>query len=397
MNPKKIAILVIGVVGLLVLIAISGSLLETNNMGYYQIKQAAISGTMSVRNKPGMYLQMFGSIIQYQVSDEVYFSKHKEDGGSGADAAAVKVRFNDGGTADISGSIKFRLSTKEDNQLRLHEEFKGYRSVKQDLVRQIITESLMQTATLMKAEESYSTRRSEFTSLSESQIKDGIYETVAKEFKKKDADGNEFIKRVVSVAIGKNGNVIVRKISPFKRYDIEILQFVIKDIDFDPTIDALIAKKKEAEQQKVVAKANAERAKQDAITAREQGAANIATAKALEEVEKIKAVTVAKKKFEVAQYEAKQALEEAKKTKAAGEAEAYAARLKVKAGLTPLEKAEIDMKTRIGVSANLAKVVLPKFMILGGSAGGGGTKLNPFDAVGLKQFIDIVDQTSTGK
>ena len=39
-------------------------------------------------------------------------------------------------------------------------------------------------------------------------------------------------------------------------------------------IDNLIAKKKEAEQLKIVAKSNAERAKQDAITAYEQGEAN---------------------------------------------------------------------------------------------------------------------------
>ena len=61
-----------------------------------------------------------------------------------------------------------------------------------------------------------------------------------------------------------------------------------EDIDFDETIDMLISQKKKAEQQKVVAKANAEKAKQDAITALEQGKARVASAKADEEVEKIK-------------------------------------------------------------------------------------------------------------
>ena len=259
-----------------------------------------------------------------------------------------------------------------------------------DLVRQVVTEALMQTATLMRAEESYSTRRAEFTALAESQIRDGIYETESNEFKKKDANGNEFIERVVKIKKNKDGIPIIRKISPFKRYNIEILQFVIKDIDFDDTIEALIAKKKEAEQQKVVAKTNAEKAKQDAITEAEQGKARVAKAKADELVEKIKAVTQAQKKFEVEKFEAMKALETAKKIKAEGIAKAAANAALVKAGLTPKERALIEKETAIGVAAELAKVKFPGMMIIG--SGKGGSSLNPFDAVGLKTFMEITKQ-----
>lgn len=389
-------------IGIIVVLAILGAvgftfssyLVSTNKAGYYQIMQAAITGTMSVHDEPGMYGKFFGTITTYQISDMNYFSKSDLEGGAGEAAAPIKVRFNDGGTADISGSIKFRLSLKEENQLLLHEDFKSYDKIQSDLIRQVITESLMQTATLMKAEESYSTRRSEFTAMAEEQIRRGIFETIAEERIYTNLEGKEFIERTVKVKYDDSGNAVVRKISPFVRYEIEILQFVIKDIDFDATIDALIAKKKEAEQQRIVAQANAEKAKQDAITAEEQGKARIAVARADEEVLKIKAVTQAEKGFEVAKLNRQKAEEDAAADLTKREAEARGTALLVQAGLTPKDKAEIEKETAIGIAAELAKIQLPNVMIFGS---GEGSPTNPFDAIGLEAFMNISEKISNSK
>lgn len=389
-------------IGIIVVIAILGAagftfssyLVSTNKAGYYQIKQAAVTGTISIHDEPGMYGKFFGTITTYQISDMNYFSKSDLEGGSGEAADTIKVRFNDGGTADISGSIKFRLSLKEENQLLLHEDFKSYEKIQSDLIRQVITEALMQTATLMKAEESYSSRRSEFTALAEEQIRRGIFETIAEERIYTNLEGKEFIERTVKVKYDNSGTAIVRKISPFVRYNIEILQFVIKDIDFDATIDSLIAKKKEAEQQRIVAQANAEKAKQDAITAEEQGKARIAEARADEEVIKIKAVTQAEKEFAVAQLNRQKAEEDAIANLTKREAEAQGAALLVRAGLTPKDKAEIEKEKAIGIAAEMAKIQLPEVMIFGS---GEGSPTNPFDAIGLEAFMNISEKISTSK
>lgn len=423
MEKKLIILGVIALIAVGAVFALTDQIFETNQSGFYQVKQAAVTGEMSVINEPGTYSKMFGTINTYQVSDMYYFSKYDEDGGSGIDAAPVKVRFNDGGTAEISGSIKFKLSQKSERQLMLHMDYKSYRVVKKDLVRQVVTEALMQTATLMKAEESYSTRRSEYTTLTEGQIRDGIYMTESLEYEAEDVQGKKFIAREVKVKYNKAGKPIVRKDSPFKRYDIEILQFVIKDIDFDSTIDNLISQKKKAEQQKVVAKANAEKAKQDAITAAEQGKARIAIAKANEDVEKIKAVTnalkdkevallqankeksvallqaekdkavallQAEKAFKVAEFETKQANERAKKIIAVGRAESEANKLKVQAGLTPQEQAEWKYKTAVGIAANLSQVKVPGIVISGGGNGKAGA--SPLDVIGVNMLLDIQEK-----
>jgi hypothetical protein len=396
MNLRKVGWLLFGTLGLLVGLLSLNSLVETNNEGYYQIKQAALSGDMTVRTLPGTYLQLFGSIFTYQVSDMYYFSKHDE-GGTSWEADPIRVRFNDGGTADITGSLKFRLSSTEKDQLLLHRDFKSYLAVKQDLIRQVVTEALMQTSSLMRAEESYSTRRAEFVSLAEDQVKYGIYDTISEEHHEKDADGNVFIETDVNVRTDATGKKIIKKVSPFLSYHIEVIQFVIKDLDFDATIDALISKKKEAEQQKVVAKANAERAKQDAITEREQGAARIAKAKADEDVVKIQAVTQAAKEYEVSVFARKRADEEAKAKILQGEAEARVSKLKVAAGLTPLEAAQIRMQTAIGVAEKLSSVKFPSLMVIGGGNGTGGHALNPFDAVGLESFMRLSEKMSGSK
>ena len=95
----------------------------------------------------------------------------------------------------------------------------------------------------------------------------------------------------------------------------------------------------------------------------------------------------AEQEKEVARLAAEQAKFEAEKIKAQGEAEAYAAKKKVEAGLTPLEKANIEMKTKIGIAEALAKVKFPDRMVIAGGSNNG--NVNPFDAVGLKALYEL--------
>ena len=272
---------------------LSNQLFETNDLGYYQIKQAAITGEISVKNDEGTYPRLFGNIHTYKVSDTFFFDNTHE-------STPIKVRFQDGGTATVHGSLKYRLSNNPVDQEKLHRDFRGQAAVRLNLIAPIVKEALKQSAPHMTAEDSYSARRSEFTSLVEDQITQGIYETFSETLVRKDPNGNEFNVSLLKIKTDESLSPIIKKESTLKDYNISVIRFVITDIDYDDTIDRLISMKKEAEQQKVVARANAEKAKQDAITAKEQGDANIAKEKAAKEVEKISAVTQALKEKEVA-------------------------------------------------------------------------------------------------
>ena len=48
-------------------------LLETNGSTTYQVKQAAVTGELSIRSAPGLYFQNFGSIEDYDFADDFDF------------------------------------------------------------------------------------------------------------------------------------------------------------------------------------------------------------------------------------------------------------------------------------------------------------------------------------
>lgn len=391
---KMISIILTAVGGLFCVI-FAGKIFETNQFGNYQIKQAAATGTISVRNDAGLYLQMFGNIVTYPVSEDVDFEDEN-----------LQVRFNDGSVAKVKGTVKFKLPTNPEKQKELHRDYANYNNVARDLIVRNVAEALSNTATYMVAEDSYAAGRATFSDLAMQQLREGIFKTSTKIVDVIDTDGTKFKKKEIRVVYDENGNPVIQKPSLLKHYGIEILQFVVNDFEYDDKINELIARKKDAEQNKVVAMANAEKAKQDAITAEEQGKARIAEARATAEVEKAREVTDAQKRADIAKIKAEQDKEvarlaaeqakfEAEKIKAKGEAEAFAAKKKVEAGLTPLEKATIEKETKIGIAEALSRVKFPESMVISGGSNNG--NVNPFDAVGLQSLYELSEKMSVKK
>lgn len=369
----------------LIFATLSTQLFQTNNAGYVQVKQAAGSGTMTVRTEPGVYLQMFSTINEYKISDVFDFTAQDQ---------RIPVRFGgDGSTGWIEGQIKYRLPVAEEDVLKINADFRSDENLQINLIRTVVIAAINQTATMFTAEEVYSTRRADFVNLVNEQIKNGIYATAYSETQTKEEDGSSSIRRQVNVRLDKDGHPIISEPSTFRRYNVELIQLVINGIDFDDATQDLIKERKKADQQKVVAKANAEKAQQDALTAEAQGKARVAEAEADALVKKKTAVIAAEQETAVAEQEALKADQQKKAIIARGTAEAESAKLKVAAGLTPLDKANIEKETAIGVAHELASVKFPDMMVIGGGANG---PMNPFDAVGLNSFIDISKKMTKG-
>lgn len=402
---KKIGVIITAVIIGIVILTLSRSFVESVQGGEIHVKQAAITGTITVRSQEGLYAQMFGKITKYYRTHETYLSNDALDGGSGAETSATTVRFGDGGTAEIGSVTQWRMPLGEVEVTKIHRNYRSFASLAAQ-VRQWVIEVEKQTASTFKADETYSTRRGEFSQLITDQIRDGLYATKTEEVQAPtneiDEYGNTIMATTIRVVINRDesGIPVIVKQGIFQEYGLELVNHTLKDIDYDETIDSLIAQKKKAEQEKAVAITNAEKARQDAITAEEEGKARVAKARADEEVEKITAVTKAEKEKQVAELDAKRRLEVAKLAKQAAaedagarlikeKAEADANLLKVKAGLTPQQKAEWDWKIADVVSKNLASVDLPEMMIFGG---GEGSPMNPWDAVGLESFLKISEQ-----
>lgn len=383
MKNKKVFAIAFGLLALIVIIMM-GSILETNKAGYFQIKQAAITGEMTVKFEPGTYFQNLGTISTYKNVATVGIGKQEGEGS--ADIDAVDVIFNDGSKAVISGLVRIKLPSTIEGALNLKEEYsQGYEHFIRSGVVPVVNNAIKLSANLRSAQDAYTTLAL-FQQAVDDQLKNGIYVTKSDKVLVERSTGDLEEMRVTVLVYDENG-VPLRTPNRLAALGCEVLECVIDIPQFDAKVEEMISLRKDEAMKTELAKQSAIRAKQDALTAEEQGKANVAKAKYEQEVEKVKEVTIAQKLFEVAQFNARKAEEEKKATIANGQAEAEANRLKVAAGLSPQERAEWDYKTSVGVAAELAKVNVPSIMV-GGNGGTGG--VSPMDAVGVNMLLDIM-------
>ena len=384
MKNKKVFAIAFGILAILFLVAARG-LFETNDAGYFQVKQAAITGDMSVRFDAGTYGQWFGNISEYKNVATCGIGTHAGEGS--ADIEAVPVIFNDGSKADISALIRVKLPSTVEGAIELKREYaQGYEHFIRSGIVPIVQNAINLGANLRSAQDAYTTLAL-FQQAVEDQLRNGIYVTKSDKVERTTATGDLEEHRVTVLVYGEDGEPL-RTPNRLQQLGCEVLECVIDVPSFDSKVDEMIAARKDEAMKTELAKQSAIRAKQDALTAEQQGLANVAKAKYEKEVEKVKEVTDAQKLYEVAALNAKQEDENRKAAIYKGQGEAEAARLKVKAGLTPQEEVEWAYKTQVGVAAELAKVNVPS-IVVGGSGGNGGA-VSPMDAIGVKMLLDIM-------
>ena len=420
----KSQILAAVTVGVLILLGVfAGKMVGYKQSTELLVKQSPF-GTLSCVEGQGLYFKGFASIYKYDLAKSFYFnsSTEKVDGhgweGDEDDEDDISVTLSRNANADISGYLMYELPTDCDKLIELHKNQRSDKGIKHNLVRNAVLSAVRKTAPLFTAEEAKVTKIAEFRRLAEDQLVEGEYLTTIEVLKEKagedevDSTGKVVKKaevqeyRVTKLKLDKDGHRIITKKSPITQYGIVVKQLEIQNVKLDPKAQQQLDIVKEREMQRVANATAAETAKQKAITAKAEGDARIAEAKATQEVQKMTEVTMAEKEKavailnaerekEVARLEALKAIEVAKKIKAEGEAEAAANRAKVAAGLSPQERAEWEYKTKVGVAEALAKSshpLVPEIMMTGdGKNGGAGTAM---DAVGLNMLMDLTTKLS---
>lgn len=372
MNGLKAAIG--GVVGFILLI-IACNLWGSVDYAEYKIRQAPGSGKMSIISEPGMYWDGFADVSTYRVSGDIDFEE--------------VTTMSDGAKVTFSGSVKFRLPSDEKTRLKLHKDFGSYDNVVENLIKKNTIDVLSnKTAPMFTASDTYSARKPEIARVLEGQLQNGAYDVYYEDVKM--PDGTKY--RLAKVRTDENGKPKIIGKNLLNEYGIEIQQVVMGDPQPEEKILKIIDAQKEAEQKAVLARSQAEKARQDTITITEQGKAAVARAEADAKAKAIVETTEAAKNRDVSKLNAEKAEYDAKKILAEGKAQAEANRLKVSAGLTPQEKAEWDYKTKVGIAQAVASVKFPANMIVAGGADGGSA--NPFDAIGLQSLYNLSNQMS---
>lgn len=353
---------------------IACNLWGSNDYAEYRVRQAPGTGTMSIISEPGMYWDGFADISTYKVSGDIDFEE--------------VTTMSDGAKVTFSGSVKFRLPVDEATRLKLHKDFGSYSNVVENLIKKNTIDVLSnKTAPMFTASDTYSARKPEIARVLEGQLQNGAYDVYYEDVKME--DGTTY--RLAKVRTDENGKPKIIGKNLLNEYGVEIQQVVMGDPRPEEKILKIIDAQKEAEQTAVLARSQAEKARQETITITEQGKAAVAQAEAEAKAKAIVETTEAAKNRDVSKLKAEQAKYDAEKIIQEGKAQAEANRLKVAAGLTPQEAAEWDYKTKVGIAQAVASVKFPERMIISGSNGEGGS-VNPFDAVGLKSLYDLSNQ-----
>ena len=380
LTSRKVLLLGLGLLALVFLL-FSGSLIENVDNSEIVIIQSPFTGKVSIYSTPGPVPQSFGTATHYKKSHQFWFSKSKDEGRE--DDQSIKIRFNDGGHGQISGSVRWYMPTDEKAILKLHTDFGSQDAIEQQLVRQVVTKSVYMTGPLMSSKESSAEKRNDLLSFIEDQCINGVYRTRQEEIKIHDELMNTD-KTITVVKIMEQNNVRLRQeTSALQAYNISLQGLALNAIDYADEVEEQIKVQQQAYMQVQTAIANSKKAEQDAITTELQGKAAAAKAKWEQEVIKAQAITQAQQEKEVAALNAETALLSAQKIKTEADAQAYANTKLVTAGLTPQARAQFEMDTKIGVAEALAKLTLPTTYMAGNSSNGQASMLESILGVKL--------------
>lgn len=396
-------------------------LIDTVKKGTYQVKQAAVTGTMSAKMTPGIWLQLFGSIDEWPKADTFFFT-HDNDVQGDVDAdTSIEVRFNDGSICNISGTARILLPTSKEEAINLVTErgHKTYPDVESKLIKPTIRNVLRHTANLMSATESYMTKRGQFISYARDQIANGLYETTTQTKQVKDLVSGEMIWKEVTVIATDDTGKPIYQFNPLAGTGIGIKNFEVKSFRYEEKVRKQIGEQQKARMAVATAKAKAQEAEQDKLTIEAEGKARVAKAeyaelekkavvivqaerdkeqaiikaekqKEMESIAKETAIISAEKKREVAALDAIAASEEKKANILRGEGEASRKKMVMEADGALELKASTWLKGIALMADAFGKQKWVPEVQMGGSENGTGSSVSQFmDLLSAKAARDL--------
>ncbi len=238
-NPKKlvagIVILVFIVLGLL------GSTKVVENLDNKEIMvvQSPFSGELTVHTTGGMKGQWFGTVTIYRKSFQAWF-----DGTNGG--TPIPIKFNDGGHADIPGSVRVDLPLDKESIIKLHTKYGSQEAIETALVGQVLLKSVTMTGPTMTSKESYAERKNELLYFVEDQAQNGIYKTKPRDVKALDPlTGQERILTIVEIVTDTLGHPLRQEVSLIKEMNIKLFNLSFGAFAYDSVVQRQIAMQQE--------------------------------------------------------------------------------------------------------------------------------------------------------
>lgn len=372
---------------------------STNDAGNRQVVQT-FSGDLFVKFDPGFYFAGFFSKVTTwpnNVSIQVSMEKNRsEDSDLWIKGSAKDGTFSEGDNAYLEHTVKWDLPGDKEKMLDIHKTYNNIENLMTTTLLSYQKKIASFSTQRLSSEAHYSGGKSQLDEYFADQLENGqvFLNTNTKTRILADSSVQTYID--VTPKEDKNGNWL-RKESELIDLGIKATYTSMDNVHYDKRIYEKLKAKIDAASDEATAKQELITAQQVAKTEFAKGEQLIAKTRATEEAAKIKAEIQAQKEASVAKENLARDKYKAASELALKKAAAEGDRLKVLAGLTPLERARIDKETAIGVAAEIAKVKFPNSMVIVSGSGGKGGAVNPFDAVGLESLHNLSKRMSTSK
>ena len=367
MTPTQIVRLVVAAFICIGLIIFAGETFTTVAADEIVIRQGAVDGKLTIWTQPGLQMQNFGHLTTYKKSLQFWFSKKNDEGSDQDDA--IKVRFNEGGHAMLSGSLRVTLPLDNKHLTKLRSNYGSPAAIEHDLIKQVVIKAVYMTGSLMSSKESSNERRPDLIRYIEDQVAYGVYKTTTRERETLDPLSGQ--KKTVSIVDivpdPKSPQGFARQeVSPFSEYGLIVSNLTINSIDYDQDVENQIKQQQKAIMDVQTAQAQSKMAEQRAITTKLQGEADAVAAKWKQETIKAQAVTEAEQKTAVAEQQLKAAQFQRDALIAEGEGQAQKAKLLMTAnGALELKLATYERVMTKGFEL-LGKQPLVPSVVIGG-------------------------------
>lgn len=394
MTKKKIFGIVCAVFAI-ILIACIGKIGQDVPNDKIVINQYPWTGEMAFWTSPGFQWQLFGNITEYNKTNQVWFDDLKDKNGvlttMGCENPAFPITYNDKGKGYVLGSVRIEMPTSPNYLNLIQSHYGSEERLMNELIKPTIGKVILACGPLMTSLESVAEKRNDLIAYATDQLNNGVYATTLTTVERVNPITNENEKVYqAEIVYGEDGQPLRKEESPFAKYGLTVSQLAIADLRYESATNNQIARQREADMDIISAKAEAAKAIQQTIKIEEEGKQAAAQSKWEQEAIKAAAVTKAEQEYEVARLAALKANEEAKKIKAEGEAEAYRQRKLVEAGLSPKERAEFEMKTKIGIAEAFAQTQWPTVVMMSGD----GSSANPMDVIALERMVELTSKMS---
>lgn len=379
MSAKQVSMLVSSLVAVVLITLFGFNMFTTVGAGEIVVKQGAFDGKLETWNQPGLYCQCLGKLTTYKKSDQFWFShtgENESGPGDGKKDESIKVRFNDGGHGNISGSVSYDLPTDATAMTKIHSTFGSQESLERRLMSQAVQKAVYMTGPLMSSKESAGESRSDLMNFISDQISNGVYRTEKTETKVTDVlSGQEKTVTVVRlVADPKNPGLYLREeASPIQEFGMRVYNMTIKNITYDAAVETQIQSQQQAIMAVQTQMALAKQAEQKVLTVEKEGQAKAAEAKWLQEVEKSKAVTAAEQERDVAKLSLETAKLEQQKQIALGEGEAKRKKLVMDADGALAQKLAAWVEVNKAYADAMSKQPQVPSVVMGSSEGKSGS------------------------